>query len=267
MIKSVIIAIVISCIAIGAIIWIQNTQTPVANITFACSVASLLFAALGQLDRPPRHSSPRYEGTRERAIVRHRVTAVLIAAIVTIDATIIFFLLPYPFIYQSIICSTTNKSSVVIQYCNGSQDVFAVGKDNHIWHRWASPSGSWSDWNWFGNNTNFAPVTPTLIKYTDGSMDLIAIDNAGRLWHRSAPAPDWWSDLWHQSAPASARWSNWNWFGNNTNFAPAAPTLVKYADGSMDLITIDNAGHSWHRSAPAGNWWNDLWHPIGSHIR
>jgi len=141
--------------------------------------------------------------------------------------------------------SITKASPLVVKYADGSQDVIAVGSDGRIWHKWASASGNWIDWNWFGDNTDFVAATPALIKYSDGSQDIIAVGKDGRMWHR-----------W---ATASGGWIDWNWWSNNTPFAPAGPLVVKYADGSQDVIAVGTDGRMWHRWATAsGNWigWN-----------
>ena len=50
-------------------------------------------------------------------------------------------------------------------------------------------------------------------------------------------------------ASASASWIDWNWFSDSTPLAAATPTLVKCADGSIDLVAVGSDGRMWHKWA------------------
>ena len=142
-------------------------------------------------------------------------------------------------------------SPTVITYADGSMELIAIGQDGHIWHtpQELTDTGVWGQWDWLGSTGGFAAASPTLIKYASGTLELIAVGQDGHIWHDPIPAVD------------NGTWGQWDWLGSTGGFAVASPTLINYADGTLELIAVGQDGHIWHDPIPTvdnGTWgtWN-----------
>jgi len=105
---------------------------------------------------------------------------------------------------------------------DGRMEIFAVGSDGAVWHRWQSkPSaGPWSGWTSLGAPAGAAlPVAVKACANKDGRIELFVLGSDGTIWH------GW------QSKPSAGPWSSWNSLGK-----PSAVELRSYA------VHLDSAG-------------------------
>lgn len=143
-------------------------------------------------------------------------------------------------------------SVAAVTYRDGATEMLAVGSDGRMWHRHVDPAGTWApQWDWYSDNTDFGPVTPTVVDYPDGGHEVLTVGKDGRMWHRHVDPTGTW-------AP------QWDWWSTNTDYAAAAPSVVTYADGAHEVLAVGKDGRMWHRHvdkagawAPQWDWWSD----------
>jgi len=146
---------------------------------------------------------------------------------------------------------TAKAAPTVITYADGSKDLVVQGDDGHLWHIGTNGSrtGWETSWNWFygGYDGNVNPSL-TVINYADGSKDLVVVGDDGRIWHigTSGSRTGW-----------DASWSPFSQQMGNTNLSP---TLISYADGSMDLVVVGSDQHLWHiTTSGSRTGWGTSW--------
>lgn len=128
-----------------------------------------------------------------------------------------------------------------VSYGSGHVEVFVVGADNAVWHKWFI-NGAWSGWESLGGQATSSPSAASL-HY--GHIDLFVRGADMGLWHR-------WQD-W----PAGAGWQNWSSLGGGLRSGPAAvaPNFAFQQAGKDRLfvfVVADNGalyGIGW---SPAG---------------
>ncbi|HYB00939.1 MAG TPA: hypothetical protein VED37_12035, partial [Ktedonobacteraceae bacterium] len=135
----------------------------------------------------------------------------------------------------------------VIQNEDGRLEVFALGRDDALWHIWqTSPNGKWSIWTSFGKPSNVVFTTaPTVARNKDGRLEVLITGNDGNLWH-----------IW-QTLPGRA-WSTFASLGAppNASLTPfSSPTVSVNADGRLEVFA-ETDGAFWHawQKTPGGSW-------------
>jgi len=130
---------------------------------------------------------------------------------------------------------------------NGQLEVFEVGPDGDLCHRWRkSSNGAWSGWSTLGGS-----LLPGLAILTnaDGQMEVFALDRTSHAL-----------ECIHQLTTNSLTWSAWT----NLGGAFASPPVAgRNPDGRLEVFAVDAATHEvrhrWQIS-PHGPWsdWSDL---------
>jgi hypothetical protein len=139
-----------------------------------------------------------------------------------------------------------SSNAAVGQNADGRLEVFLIGYDGVLWHRWqTAPGGSWYP-SWFSSGKPSAAnlqYDPTVVNNTDGRLEVFAVDTNGILWH-----------LW-QTTP-NGTWSSWDSLGKPSTLDLGFPMAAKNADGRIEVFTVGN-GALWHRwqTAPGGSWY------------
>ncbi|HXZ03262.1 MAG TPA: hypothetical protein VEH81_00435 [Ktedonobacteraceae bacterium] len=143
---------------------------------------------------------------------------------------------------------------------DGRVEVFIIGSDNALWHRWqTTPGGIWGGWASLGKPPSAnAFFIPFVWKNDDGRLEVFTVGTDGALWN-----------LW-QVAP-NGTWSNWASLGNPpTATIQSAPAVGTNKDGRLEAFNICSDGALWHiwQITPGGEWgsWESLGMPSDSVI-
>jgi hypothetical protein len=135
-------------------------------------------------------------------------------------------------------------------------DVFVIGIDGNVWHRWWSASTGWTPWNSIGrplgNNVQVIGIAATV--RASGALDVIVTDNTlpffqtTRVWHK------WWS--------ASTGWSGWGSLGELGGFGSliTPPTVAGRISGELDVFISSNRAprHKWWSASTGWSSWGSL---------
>jgi hypothetical protein len=141
---------------------------------------------------------------------------------------------------------------------DGRLELFVVGADSALWHRWqTAPNNGWSDWSPLNapSGVQLVPLPPTLALSADGRLELFITGSDGALWHRWQTAPNnGWSDWETMNTPAQAQFS-----------MASTPAVGRSADGRFELFAVGTDADLWHRyQTAAGNGWSGSWEAMGT---
>jgi hypothetical protein len=125
----------------------------------------------------------------------------------------------------------------VVSWDEDRIDVFAVGTDSALWHRWWDGS-SWGGWESLGG---VLESTPKAVSWSAGRLDVFAVGTDSALWHR------WWD---------GSSWGGWESLGgllesplNGPRLSPAALDAVAWAANRLDIFVVGTDSAMWHK------WW------------
>jgi hypothetical protein len=149
---------------------------------------------------------------------------------------------------------------VVGQNQDGRLEVFGIGSDSALWHKYqAKPNSStWSGWATLGKPPGGLPLsTAAVARNQDGRLEVVAIAHDGALWRR------------YQSKPNKGPWVGWSSMGKPagvTKFV-SRPVIGQNQDGRLEVFVFGN-GALWHsyQSIPnSGSWsaWKSMGTPQG----
>jgi hypothetical protein len=152
-----------------------------------------------------------------------------------------------------------NRKPIVAHNYDGRLEVFMVGSDRQLYHRWQSSpnSSSWSeDWISLGG-----PLLgdPAVARDVDGRLEVFKVDPHNRqLYYR-----------WQKSPGESVDWSDgWDPLGGNWSLR-RTPTIAQNYDGRLEIFMVDsNDGRLYHlwqttRGNIPGSWeWYMNWIPM-----
>ena len=155
---------------------------------------------------------------------------------------------------------TSISYPVAGENADGRLEVFVIGSDNALWHKWQSaPGGTWGTWFSLGKpSVANAFFVPFVRENVDGRLEVFTVGTDGSLWH-----------LW-QATP-NGGWSTWASLGNpSTANVQSAPSVRKNKDGRLEAFNICSDGALWHlwQVIPGGVWgsWESLGTPSDSVI-
>jgi hypothetical protein len=192
------------------------------------------------------------------------------------------------------------RSPVVARNADGRIEVFAVGSDTQLYHKWEYDSnGDWSSWVSLGGSW---PGQPAIGMNTDGRLEIFIVGNQGQsgaaLFHawQTSPGSDlsWsnWTALagdWPAGTPAVTRnlagglqvfmrgldsnlYSAWESNpGNSTNYTSwvsmggiwnTDPVVANNQDGTMEVFLVGEGTQLYYNQENAqGNW--SGWQSLG----
>jgi len=192
------------------------------------------------------------------------------------------------------------RSPVVARNADGRIEVFAVGSDTQLYHKWEYDSnGDWSSWVSLGGSW---PGQPAIGMNTDGRLEIFIVGNQGQsgatLFHawQTSPGSDlsWsnWTALagdWPAGTPAVTRnlagglqvfmrgldsnlYSAWESNpGNSTNYTSwvsmggiwnTDPVVANNQDGTMEVFLVGESTQLYYNQENAqGNW--SGWQSLG----
>jgi hypothetical protein len=124
---------------------------------------------------------------------------------------------------------------------SGRQEVFAIGDDGNLWHRWqVAPNDGWSDWGSLGKPPSGLKSysRPVVGHNRDGTMEVFAPSNDFNLWHIEQIAPgDGWGGWANLGQPPVGLLNEDPAVGHQMN-----GRLVVFAAGADGAIWLDTTG-------------------------
>lgn len=159
----------------------------------------------------------------------------------------------------------------------GRLDIFALGPDGALWHKYYAASVGWQGWSSLGapNGVQLAS-DPGVVSWSYGRIDVFIRGSDNALWHKYYDAPSggwsgWYShggtltsapdvaswghgrldvfakgtsnDLQHIFYSSTTGWSTWYSHGGNLSSAPGA---VSWANGRIDVFARGAGGDLQH---------------------
>jgi hypothetical protein len=117
---------------------------------------------------------------------------------------------------------------VAVSWGPNRLDVFAMGTDSALWHRWWD-GAHWGGWESLGG-TITSP--PTVVSWAPNRLDVFARGTDSAMWHR------WWD---------GAHWGGWESLGG---IIESEPVAVSWAPNRLDVFALGTDHALWHR------WWD-----------
>jgi hypothetical protein len=121
-------------------------------------------------------------------------------------------------------------------------DIFAVGTDHAMYHRWWSGS-MWGGWESLGGVLD---SKPTAVAWGPNRLDIFALGTDHALWHK------WWN---------GQAWGGWESLGGTLT---RRPTAVAWGPNRLDIFATGTDNAVWHR------WWNGQawggWESLGGSV-
>jgi hypothetical protein len=128
-----------------------------------------------------------------------------------------------------------SNSPAVASWGAGRLDVFALGNDHAVWHKWYQ--GGWSGWESLGGYCNSEPAAKS---WGYGRIDIFCKAGANNnLYHK-------WFD---------GGWSGWENLGGNLISGPA---VTSWGPGHLDVFAVGTDHAVWHK------WFINSWSGWGS---
>ena len=106
-------------------------------------------------------------------------------------------------------------------------DVFVVGTDSAMWHRWWD-GAAWGGWESLGG---ILESPPQAVAWGPNRLDVFAVGTDLAMWHR------WWD---------GAAWGGWESLGG---ILTSPPSAVSWSANRLDIFAVGTDSAMWHR------WW------------
>lgn len=122
-----------------------------------------------------------------------------------------------------------DSSPAVASWAPNRLDLFVVGTDSALWHKWWN--NGWSGWESLGGTLTSDPAA---VSWGTNRIDIFARGTNSALWHK------WWNN----------GWSGWESLGGVIASDPAA---VSWASNRIDVFVRGTNSALWHK------WWDNGW--------
>jgi Common central domain of tyrosinase len=121
-------------------------------------------------------------------------------------------------------------------------DVFVVGTDHAMWHRWWD-GAAWGGWESLGG---ILASPPEAVSWGPNRLDVFVVGTDHAMWHR------WWD---------GAAWGGWESLGGVLTWPPRA---VSWGPDRLDVFAVGTDNAVWHR------WWDGAawggWESLGGSV-
>ncbi|HEY5183716.1 MAG TPA: hypothetical protein VIM19_02160 [Actinomycetes bacterium] len=138
---------------------------------------------------------------------------------------------------------TLETEPAVVSWAPNRLDVFTIGTDSALWHRWWDGS-SWGGWESLGGLLESEPVA---VSWAPNRIDVFALGTDHALWHR------WWD---------GSSWGGWESLGGILMGTPAA---VAWDTDRLDIFGVGTDRALWHRWWDGSSWGG--WESLGGILR
>jgi hypothetical protein len=117
-------------------------------------------------------------------------------------------------------------------------DVFTMGTDSALWHRWWD-GNAWGGWESLGG---IIISSPSVVSWAPNRLDVFALGTDSAMWHR------WWD---------GSSWGGWESLGG---ILESAPVAVSWAPNRLDVFAVGTDHALWHRWWDGAGWggWESL---------
>jgi hypothetical protein len=116
----------------------------------------------------------------------------------------------------------------VVSWAPNRLDIFAVGTDSALWHRWWD-GNAWGGWESLGG---VLQSPPSVAAWGPNRLDVFVVGTDSAMWHK------WWDgNTWH----------DWESLGG---ILESPPTVVSWAPNRLDVFARGTDSALWHR------WWD-----------
>jgi surface antigen len=187
-----------------------------------------------------------------------------------------------------------SHSPVIIENANGQEEIFMVGLNAQLYHKWQNSNGSWSGWDSLGGSW---PKDPAVIRNGSGVLEVFIVGNSGsdgtatlfHAWQTNASGNSWtgWNPMagiWPSETPsvtyngsseevfmrglnaqiyhswlASSGWTSWYSLGGG---AAKDPLAVQNANGLLGVFYIGTNNQLYYNGQNNGGSWNN-WTSLG----
>ena len=122
-------------------------------------------------------------------------------------------------------------------------DVFGVGTDHGLWHRWWDGGVQWGGWESLGG---VLTSVPEVVTWGPNRLDVFALGTDHALWHR------WWD---------GASWGGWESLGGALT---SPPRVVAWGPNRLDVFAVGTDNAVWHRWWDGANWGG--WESLGGSV-
>src|SRR6266446_6063170 len=171
----------------------------------------------------------------------------------------------------------------VVAWAPNRLDIFVVGTNSALWHRWWDGS-AWGGWESLGG---VLTTPPEVVSWGTNRLDVFALGTDHALWHRwwdgsawggweslggvltsSVSAVSWAPNrldvfglgvdhaLWHRWWGGSS-WGGWESLGGTLT---SQPEVVSWDEGRLDIFAVGTDSALWHRWWDGSSWggWQSL---------
>ena len=171
----------------------------------------------------------------------------------------------------------------VVAWAPNRLDIFVVGTDSALWHRWWDGS-AWGGWESLGG---VLTTPPEVVSWGTNRLDVFALGTDHALWHRWWDGSSWggWESLggvltssvsavswapnrldifglgvdhalWHRWWDGSS-WGGWESLGGTLT---SQPEVVSWDEGRLDIFAVGTDSALWHRWWDGSSWggWQSL---------
>ena len=122
-------------------------------------------------------------------------------------------------------------------------DLFALGQDHALWHRWWDGGANWGGWESLGG---VLTSPPCVASWLPNRLDVFGLGQDHGLWHR------WWD---------GNAWGGWESLGG---ILTTTPTVVSWGPNRLDIFGRGTDNAVWHR------WWDGAqwggWESLGGSV-
>jgi hypothetical protein len=146
---------------------------------------------------------------------------------------------------------------VAVALSNGGLEVFAIGKDNQLYHLWTDPDpyhwGNDGQWAALGQQQSFKS-SPVAVALSNGGLEVFAIRQDNYLCHIWTTGPGKWNP------------NGWMTVGQQIPFVGSL-AAVRWAGDNIQVFAIGSDNYLYHLWTNAPGQWNpNGWMTVGQQI-
>ena len=121
-------------------------------------------------------------------------------------------------------------------------DIFALGTDQAVWHRWWD-GANWGCWESLGG---VLTSPPSVVSWGANRLDIFALGEDHAMWHK------WWN---------GNSWGGWESLGGVLS---SPVNAVSWAANRLDIFSIGTDNAVWHKWWDGANWGG--WESLGGSV-
>src|SRR5581483_5562949 len=118
----------------------------------------------------------------------------------------------------------------VVSWAPNRLDIFGLGVDNDMFHKWWDGTSWPADWEWLGGIFNSPPAA---VSWGFGRLDIFGLGVDNTMFHK------WWDPTWR--APDGTNWgpslTDWQSLGDTVGFK-SPPAAVSWGPNRLDVFGV-----------------------------